>query len=81
MRSSIQNVKVTKPKNVFDILNEEDSSSSDEEEEEEKLKLKILKLSLKMLLFAKGNILIGHLWLILILNLRMKSKLVRLVRF
>ena len=39
-RSSIQNVKVTKPKNVFDILNEEDSSSSDEEEEEREVEVK-----------------------------------------
>ena len=35
-RSSNLNVKVTKVKNVFDILNEEDSSSSDDEEEEER---------------------------------------------
>ena len=38
--SSIQNVKVTKVKNVFDILNEEDSSSSDEEEEEREVEVK-----------------------------------------
>lgn len=31
-----QEVNIAKPKNVFDILNEEDSSSSDEEEEEER---------------------------------------------
>ena len=35
----VKNVKVTEAKNVFDILNEEDSSSSDEEEEEREVEV------------------------------------------
>ena len=39
-KTNIVPVKVAKTKNVFDILNDEDSSSSDEEEEEREVEVK-----------------------------------------